>query len=177
MKCYSQKDLNSFKSTDRPEKADQSEQLREEESVRKQLKRVVNMKPPTRKSTSANKIATQHLIIKSKDESAPILKGIYQAERRPIIRKFKSQNIKNDIIKNNLSSDQVSYRKVMDRSINEDEPIVMGGELPPAEREPFGKTRNTVHHIEMALNADNDPNYNFKRISFTKGGKRRNKEN
>lgn len=43
------------------------------------------------------------------------------------------------------------------------------------EREPFGKTRNTVHHIEMALTTDSDPNYNFKRISFTKGSKRRNK--
>lgn len=93
------------------------------------------------------------------------------------MRKFKSQNIKNNIIKNNLSSDQVSYRKVLDRSVNEEEPLLMEGEPYPASFEPLVKARNTVHHLEMALNTDNDPNYNFKRISFTKGGKKRNKEN
>jgi len=139
---------------------------------------MANVKPPTRKSISASKSnIPHHLIIKSKDESAPVLKGIYQVERRPVVRKFKSQNIKNEIIKNNLSWDQVSYRKVMDRSVCGEELIAIGGELPPAERELLGKTRNMVHHIEMALNADNDPHYNFKRISFTKSGRRRNKEN
>jgi hypothetical protein len=65
-----------------------------------------------------------------------------------VIRKFKSQAIKNDIIKNNLSSDHISYRKVMDKSISEEEPIHSMEHL-PIDREPFGK-RNTIHHIEIA---------------------------
>lgn len=130
LKCYSQKDLNSFKSIDRPERADKSDKPpSEEDPIKKQLKKIVNPKPE-RKSISTNKATpVHHLIIKPKDESAPILKGLHQVERRPIIRKFKSQNIKNDIIKNNLSSDQVSYRKVMDRSLC-DEPAPIGDVIP-----------------------------------------------
>jgi hypothetical protein len=44
---------------------------------------------------------------------------INEFDNKPTIHKFKSQTIKNDIMRNNISSDQVSYRKIMDKSISE----------------------------------------------------------
>lgn len=71
-------------------------------------------------------------------------------------------------MKNNLSSDNISYRRVVDHGPQR----IILNECHSSEKDMMLKARNTVHHLEIA---DND-SYSFKRISFTKGNKK-NKEN